>query len=553
MQQVFCNLGAGKIQNMKHNYKAMLVLAFSAAVTVLSAQPAIEWGERYNAPPDMADEALDIAVDAAGNVYVTGDGFNSAGNLDAITVKYDANGNQMWVRNFDRGNGGNDMGKAIEVDAAGNVYVTGFSTGATTMLDALTIKYDASGTQQWASFYDGQYSRMDEARSLAVDANGNVFICGYTSDSLYLFDALTVCYNSAGAQQWAQLYDGPISSNDELFDIVIDASSNVYVAGNSEQATFNYDILTIKYNSAGAQQWLQTHGSPTDGDFGKAITLDQAGNVLVGAQSGLTGNWFDYLAVKYTGAGVYQWDARYNSGNNKYEDLWEICADNAGYVYVTGQSQPTNSVNPDATTVKFTPAGTQLWVKRYDGGFNNSDDRAYAMVLDDTANVYIAGYSKNASNNDYITVKYDSSGTQEYALRFNSQYDTIEQANAIAVGPGAIYVTGKSANVANDDYLTIKYSYATVGVAENLGSAALISVFPNPASDVLNLNIPAETDLASQIVIQDLSGRAVMTIPMASLVSARQINISGLAQGTYVLSHIATDGAILSTHRIMKK
>lgn len=530
-----------------------MVLAFSAAATILSAQPAIEWGERYNAPPDMADEALDIAVDAAGNVYVTGNGFNTAGNLDAITIKYDANGNQLWVRNYDRGASGNDYGKAIEVDAAGNVYVTGFSTSATNMLDALTIKYDAAGTQQWASFYDGADHKMDEGRSIAVDANGNVFICGYTSDSLYLFNTLTVCYNSSGAQQWAQVYDGPISSNDELFDLVIDGSSNVYVTGNSEQSTFNYQILTIKYNSAGTQQWLQTHGSPTDGDFGKAITLDPSGNVLVGAQSGLSGNWFDYLAVKYTSAGTFQWDARYNSGNNKYEDLWEICADNAGCVYVTGQSQPGNSVNPDATTVKYSPAGTELWVKRYDGGFSNGDDRAYAMVLDDTANVYIAGYSKNATNNDYITVKYDSAGTQEFVLRFNSQYDNIEQANAIAVGPGAIYITGKSANSSNDDYLTIKYSYATVGIHENTNSAATITAFPNPAEDVLYLNIPNETDPESQIVIYDLSGRAIMTIAVNAVAGSRQINIAGLAEGAYVLSHVGKDGAVLGTQRILKK
>lgn len=553
MQYLFFTLGAGKFKNMKHGYKAFMVLAFSAAVTVLHAQPAIEWGERYNAPPDMADEALDIAVDAAGNVYVTGSGFNSAGDLDAITIKYDANGNQVWVRNFDRGAAGNDLGKSIDVDAAGNVYVTGFSTSATTMLDVLTIKYDAAGTQQWASFYDGQFSRMDEGRAIAVDASGNVFVCGYSSDSLYMFDALTVCYNSAGTEQWAQLYDGPTSGNDELFDLIIDASSNVYVTGSSEQAQFNTDILTIKYNSAGAQQWLQPYGSPTDGDFGKAITLDPNGNVLVASQSGLTGNWFDYLVVKYDNGGVYQWNARYNSGNNKYEDVWEICADNAGYVYITGQSQPANSVNPDAVTIKYTPAGSQVWLQRFDGGFSNSDDRAYAMVLDDTANVYIAGYSKNASNNDYITVKYDSAGNQEFALRYNSQYNALDQINAIAVQNGCIYVTGRSANAANEDYLTIKYSYATVGVQENVNAPVSIGVFPNPAEDLLNLNIPDGTDPSSQLVIQDLSGRVVLQISVAAIMSSRQINIAQLAAGTYVLSHFGANQTVVSSQRIVKK
>jgi hypothetical protein len=175
------------------------------------------------------------------------------------------------------------------------------------------------------------------------------------------------------------------------------------------------------------------------------------------------------------------------------------------------------------------------------------------MVLDDTANVYIAGYSKNANNNDYITVKYDSAGTQEFALRYNSQFDTIEQANAIAVHNGAIYITGKSANSTNDDFLTIKYSYAAVGIGETSNSGAAVNAFPNPAEEILNLNISADTDPASQIVIYDLSGRTVLSIPIGTVMSSQQINISGLASGTYVLSHISTEGAVLGTQRIMKK
>lgn len=551
----FGTLGAGKIQKMKHNYKGLLLLAFCAATTFMYAQPAIEWGVRYNAPPDMADEATDIALDAAGNVYVTGSGFNSQGNLDAITIKYDANGNQIWVRNFDRGISGNDQAKSIALDPAGNVYITGFSTGATTSGDAMTVKYDNAGTQQWASFYDGAANTMDEARSISVDANGYSYICGYTSDSSFYYNALTVCYNAAGVEQWAQVYDGPISSNDELFDIVIDGSSNVYVTGNSEQDTFNYEIITIKYNSAGTQQWLEVHGGPSDGDFGKVITLDVNGNVLVGAQSGMaaTSNWFDYLAVKYTSAGVYQWDARYNNGTNRFEDVWEICADNAGYVYITGQSMPTNSVNPDIATVKYSPAGSEVWVRRYDGGFSNSDDRGLAMVLDDTANVYVAGYSKNASNNDFVVVKYDSAGTQEYVLRYNSQYNQNEQINAIAVQNGNIYVTGKSANVANEDYMTIKYSYAAVGILETSTSTAGISVYPNPATDLIRLTIPPESDPASRIIITDMTGRTKMEFQLSSLMSTQEINISELAQGTYFLNQIAEDGALVTSQRIVKK
>jgi hypothetical protein len=536
---------------MKHSYKGILVIAFSAVTIMLHAQPAIEWGERYNAPPDMADEALDLAVDAAGNVYVTGSAFNTSGNLDAVTIKYDTSGNQVWVRNFDRGVNDNDLAKSIALDAAGNVYVTGFSTGATSAADVLTVKYDNGGTQQWAMFYDGQHSHMDEGRSISVDAGGNVFVCGYTSDSMYLFDAVTICYNTTGTQQWVQLYDGAAGNNDELLDIVIDGSSNVYVTGNTTDSMYVADILTIKYNSSGTQQWTQTHGTVPNGDFGKAITLDQSGNVIVGAQSGLTGNWFDYLTVKYSNAGTFQWASRYNFGNNKYEDPWEVCTDNAGYVYITGQGQGSTATT-DAVTVKYTPAGNEVWVKRFDGGFSNGDDRAYAMTLDDTANVYVAGFSKNASNNDFITVKYDSAGTLEFSLRYNSQYNAIDQINAIEVQNGNIYVTGRSANSANEDYFTIKYSYAAVGISENNSAVQTLVAYPVPATDVLNLILPPDIDSKSHLEIHDVAGRSILLQPVGPMTTSHQINISGLAEGTYTLRLISADGDLISSQLFLK-
>lgn len=538
---------------MNPNYKLILSIAFSITTASLIAQPAIAWGVRYNGPPDMSDEARDIVVDAAGNSYVTGSGFNSSGNLDAVTVKYDVDGNQVWVRSYDRGVSDNDEAKSIAIDASGNVYVTGYSKGSTTSTDALTVKYDNAGNQQWVAFYNGTYNQMDEGRAIAVDASGNIFICGYSSDSAFLFDALTVCYDNAGTQQWAQIYDGPISGNDELLDLVIDGSSNVYVTGNSEQASFDYDFLTIKYNLAGSQQWLVTYAGPAGGDYGKAITLDPSNNVIVGGMSGFSNQWFDYLTVKYSNSGVQQWTARYNNGVNRFEDLWDVATDNAGYVYVTGQSQSigNNSAPTDCATVKYTPAGNEVWVKRYDGGFTG-DDRAYAIALDDTANVYVAGYSKNASNFDFITIKYDSAGTEEFVLRFNSQYNQGEQINAMAVMNGDIYVTGKAANISNDDFLTIRYSYSAVGINESHFSGDGMRAYPVPANDILNIEFNGETNFESSINIVDVAGRVVLTENVAEGTNTALVDISSLATGMYTLVRTANDGTTLSRSTIIR-
>ncbi len=549
-------LRPSKQKNMQKTYKKIWTSILVISTTVLTAQIPMAWAERYNAPPDMQDEARSIQVDTSGNVFVTGSGFNSSGNLDMITVKYDEDGNQMWVRNYDRGVNDNDEGKMLVLDDSGNVYVTGYSRGSTTSLDIIVIKYDNAGNQQWTSFYNGTSNGIDEGKSIAVDGSGNVFVCGYSSDSLFFYDAITLMFNSNGVQQWVQTYDGAASGNDELLELVIDASSNVYVVGNTEATTSNYDFLTIKYNSAGTQQWLQTYNGPSgSGDYGKGITLDNNNNVVVTGQSFQTNQWFDYLTIKYSNSGTQQWTARYNNASNRYEDAWDVITDNSGYVYITGQSQAVgnNSTPPDCATVKYTPAGNQVWVKRFDGGFGNLDDRAFAIALDDTANVYISGYSSNASNYDCITIKYDSAGTEEWNLRFNSVYNQNDQSLAMTVKNGDVYITGKSTNAVNEDFLTIRYSYSAVGILETTSSFGSLLAYPVPSNNTVIIDFPQLQGTAESIItLTDVNGRIVMTTPVGQGVKSILLDLTQLTSGCYTISQLNQEGELIARQLMIK-
>ncbi|MFQ5713209.1 MAG: SBBP repeat-containing protein [Candidatus Scalinduaceae bacterium] len=115
---------------------------------VAEAQVTEEWVSRYDGPATKfsIDVANDIALDAAGNVYVTG-WSNGGIGLDYATVKYDSSGNELWVARYN--GGGNDSANAIAVDGRGNVYVTGSSVGAVddrgrAFEDYATIKYSQS-------------------------------------------------------------------------------------------------------------------------------------------------------------------------------------------------------------------------------------------------------------------------------------------------------------------------------------------------------------------------------------------------------------------------
>src|SRR5205809_245073 len=102
--------------------------------------------------------------------------------------------------------------------------------------DYATIKDNSSGEEQWLSRYgpgslpsNGEANNGDFATAIAVDKSGNVYVTGYSGD-----DYVTIKYNSAGEQQWVARYDEPGHALDAAYAIAVDASDNVYVTGYSD-------------------------------------------------------------------------------------------------------------------------------------------------------------------------------------------------------------------------------------------------------------------------------------------------------------------------------
>src|SRR6266511_272811 len=323
-----------------------------------------------------------------------------------------ATAQEVWVARYKGPGNARDTAWAVAVDASGNVYVTGASVGSGTGLDYATIKYNSSGIQQWVARYNGSGNSGDEATAIAVDGSGNVYVTGYSTGPASGYDYATIKYNSSGIQQWVARYDGPGNGTDLAFSIAVDGSGNVYVTGFSTGPASGYDYATIKYNSSGIQQWVARYnGSDYGHNDAQAMAIDGLGNVYVTGISwggGGSGTFDDYATVKYDTSGTQQWFARYN-GPGIFGDVGRaIAVDASGNVYVTGESMGSGS-GYDYATIKDNSSGTQQWVDRYNEPVNGDDKIVSpgAIAIDASGNAYVTGESTNLKGDyDYATIKY---------------------------------------------------------------------------------------------------------------------------------------------------
>jgi uncharacterized delta-60 repeat protein len=418
------------------------------------------WVARYNGPANGGDSAVAMAIDDSGNVYVTG-GSDSDITPDFITIKYDSTGQQQWVARFSGGDNTAEFANAIAVDASGNVYVTGVGWGYGSDSDYATVKYDSSGQQQWVARYDGPAHSLDTAMAIAVDGSGNVYVTGYSPGSGMGVDYATVKYNSAGQEEWVMRYNGPGNSDDVARAIAVDSLGNVYVTGQSIGSGTGADYATIKYNASGQEEWVVRYNGPGNGtDAPYGITIDNSDNIYVaGASIGTIFPDFDCATIKYNSTGQQQWVARYNGPGNSDDGANAIAIDELGNSYVTGSSHDLNTNYEHYVTIKYNSAGEEQWSARYSGP-ENGDNLAIAIAVDGPGNVYVTGASSGLGTDwDYATVKYNTSGTEEWVARYNGPGDFVDTAYGIGVDAfGNVYVAGTSVGSGtNTDYATIKY------------------------------------------------------------------------------------------------
>src|SRR5687767_7328858 len=258
--------------------------AWLALAAVVNAAPVQQlWEKRFNGPAAREDVFSALTVDVGGRVYVTGSSDNNVNPDPYGTVKYDTNGNQLWVARY-TGPRAIDVPLSVIVDGQGYVYVTGFSHGLASGYDPdyATIKYAPEGTELWVARYNGAGTNNnqtpDNPAGMIVNGAGEVYVTGTSMSLEQTLDFATIKYNTNGTELWIARYNGAGGFADRASGIGIDAAGNIYVCGSTQRDNYQQRVTLLKYSPAGTLLW-ETHFDmdETGSDLRPQMKVDPSG------------------------------------------------------------------------------------------------------------------------------------------------------------------------------------------------------------------------------------------------------------------------------------
>ena len=412
----------------------------NATLAKIDASGNIVCTYQYNGDKNDDDEFECLALSSNGIIYAAGYTKVVNQKRNILLVKWDPSFcDTVWTRTYDNLHQ-SDRGVALVLDAAGNVYLTGRSDSNPNDTidddDIVTFKYDASGNMLWNKRFNGSGSLRDEPAKIIFDNNGDLLVAGRT-ENVHDDDFIVIKYNaSTGNTIWPSpaIYQSPFTNDDRITDIAVDANNNIFVAGYSQTMSGNNvpsDPVLIKLNSSGAitPSFYSYVGGSEDEIVRIAVDINGKLYALFkyDADNGvpLSDN-YDYLLQRFDSDLVPEsFSVQYNSPVDQDDVGSDLTISSSGDIYITGTSEDDTlggRINKNWVTIGFDPSGTQIFYNNFDP--HGEDDSPKSMIIYNNQ-LWICGYTgSNAGHNgkDLTVNKWDlfGVGVQELAAKGRS-------------------------------------------------------------------------------------------------------------------------------------
>ena len=437
---VGAGVAAGDTGLAFHGTYAPILVTRDANATLHVSVGSYVWAKNFGGT--QGDVGYSVATDLSGNVLATGyfqgtadfggGPLTSAGREDIFLAKFAADGSHVWSKHF--GDTLQDSGFSVAVDASGNVFVTGefmgtvdFGGGPLTSAgshDIFLAKFAPNGSHLWSKRFGN--TTDDVGAKLAVDASGNVVVTGVFSGTVDFgggpltsqaqFDLFLAKFAPDGTHLWSKRFGSPSNNNEGVVAVAVavDASRNVLLTGHF-QGTVDFgggaltsvgpgDVFVAKYASDGSHLWSKHFGG-TSFDTGYGASVDGSGNVLVTGYFNGTVDFggglltsagaSDIFVAKFTADGSHLWSNRF--GDTSEDRGYSVATDASNNVLFTGFFNGTVDFGgglltsagfEDIYIAKFAADGSYLWAKRFG---STGSDLGFGVVADSSGNVFTIG------------------------------------------------------------------------------------------------------------------------------------------------------------------
>lgn len=255
------------------------------AVFAFDASGAFLWETLVDGSGHAADSGSFLAFDPSGNIAVAGSLASTAGAGNIGVALVSPTGALLWQRERDGAAHAADFGLAVQCDAAGAVYVAGWSTNGADQ-DPTLVKYDATGALAWALDYPELAAGNGQFRDLAIDASGRIDVLGHSAAPGTGLDLVTLQLDANGNVLWERRCDGAAHQDDVSRALAIDSSGSVVVCGygnGPSGTTTDADSLLVRYDALGNELWRHTGAYPTTEDRAQDVALASGGRVVYAA------------------------------------------------------------------------------------------------------------------------------------------------------------------------------------------------------------------------------------------------------------------------------
>lgn len=306
----------------------------------------------------------------------------------------------------------NTINKAcsFEIDGMKNCFVLGTTSVPDSAKDILLIKYTPTGAEEWRRIYDNPDHGDDIPIAMNLDAQGNVLITGLSKDKSGNADILVLKYSSEGIPVVDMRFDGPAHSFDTPGAITSDRFNNIVVTGAETSRDSGLNMVVYRIHPDGGLAWKRNYSSLTM-DIGNAILTDDSCNVYITGNCNTAPHSSDILIQKYDSSGKVKWTEIYNGvfAENDAASLMKM--DDSTHIYVSGFVNHTSD-RSDVPLLKLNRNGEMLREKFYNGGI--SDCYATNLTINKSGaflTIFRTDYS--TGTNSSMVLYYDKAGIEK--------------------------------------------------------------------------------------------------------------------------------------------